>query len=601
VLLFVRPVNGVYLPPKVLRLKGKSAVDEIAVATKDMPNFFVEAVTVADGRVFTEMKEIIVPPEKRVLNIELTPSAENFKPGEKATVKVKVTDFFGKPFVGSTVVTMYDKALEYIASSNVAEIKSFFWNWRRSHHPYTETSLQRGSGNIDLPNKPGMDSLGVFGETVADEVQEAPGDMAVRSPRMNGAKMAFGARAKADFAGEGAPAMAAAPMPEAAGGEASGAGGGQAMAQPMIRTKFADAAFWIGALTTNAKGEAEIALAMPENLTAWKVRVWGMGQGTRVGQAEAEVVTRKNLILRQQAPRFFVEKDEVVLSANVHNYLKTKKNVQVVLELVGPSLVTTAPATQTVEIDAGSEKRVDWLVRVAQEGEAVIRMKALTDEESDAMEQRFPVYVHGMLKTESYAGVIRPDKNAAELSIRVPDQRRVEESRLEIRYSPTLAGAMVDALPYMVDYPYGCTEQTLNRFLPTVVTQKILLDMKLDLKAIRDKRTNLNAQELGDAAKRAEGWKRYERNPVFDVYDVECPYRCHKKIVQTEGRTNRSRRGFDETPSCRDQQDRNDIGETRRREVDDVERTKHRRYERDDGQSRKYPGHASPCLLAHGP
>ena len=41
---------------------------------------------------------------------------------------------------------------------------------------------------------------------------------------------------------------------------------------------------------------------------------------------------------------------------------------------------------------------------------------------------------------------------------------------------------MVDALPYLVDYPYGCTEQTLNRFLPTVITQKILLDMKLDLK-----------------------------------------------------------------------------------------------------------------------
>ncbi len=40
---------------------------------------------------------------------------------------------------------------------------------------------------------------------------------------------------------------------------------------------------------------------------------------------------------------------------------------------------------------------------------------------------------------------------------------------------------MVDALPYLVDYPYGCTEQTLNRFLPTVITQKVLLDMKLDL------------------------------------------------------------------------------------------------------------------------
>jgi uncharacterized protein YfaS (alpha-2-macroglobulin family) len=90
-----------------------------------------------------------------------------------------------------------------------------------------------------------------------------------------------------------------------------------------------------------------------------------------------------------------------------------------------------------------------------------------------------------------------------------------------VRYSPTLAGALVDALPYLVDYPHGCTEQTLNRFLPTVITQRTLQRMKLDLKAIRDKRTNLNAAELGDDKERAKGWKRFERNPVFDPDEVK--------------------------------------------------------------------------------
>ena len=127
-----------------------------------------------------------------------------------------------------------------------------------------------------------------------------------------------------------------------------------------------------------------------------------------------------------------------------------------------------------MQIAAGGEQRVDWRVRVTGEGQAVVRMKALTDEESDAVEMRFPAYVHGMLKTESFAGVIRPDERLGQFTIRVPDERRINQSRLEIRYSPTLAGAMVDALPYMVDYPYGCTEQTLNRFLPTVITQKVL-------------------------------------------------------------------------------------------------------------------------------
>lgn len=313
------------------------------------------------------------------------------------------------------------------------------------------------------------------------------------------------------------------------GGEA----GEPAMVEPTVRTKFADTALWVGALTTAKDGTAEVSLDMPENLTTWRIKVWGMGQGTRVGQGQTDVVTRKDLIIRLQAPRFFVQTDEVVLSAVVHNYLKTKKNVRVSLELEGPALRIISPAIakpdapQSVEVEANGEARVDWRVKVLDESEAVVRMKALTDEESDAMEQKFPCYIHGMSKMEAYSGAIRPKDEIGKFTIDVPKDRRPKDSRLEVRFSPTLAGAMVDALPYMVDYPYGCTEQTLNRFLPTVITQKVLLDMKLDLKDIEKKRTNLNAQEIGDDQERAKQWGRGARqvgnqphNPVFDEDEV---------------------------------------------------------------------------------
>ena len=79
---------------------------------------------------------------------------------------------------------------------------------------------------------------------------------------------------------------------------------------------------------------------------------------------------------------------------------------------------------------------------------------------------------------------------------------------------------MVDALPYLVSYPHDTTDCTLYRFLPTVITQNILKRMHLDLAEIKKKRTNLNAQEIGDPAKRAAGWKRFEDNPVFDNAEV---------------------------------------------------------------------------------
>ena len=38
------------------------------------------------------------------------------------------------------------------------------------------------------------------------------------------------------------------------------------------------------------------------------------------------------------------------------------------------------------------------------------------------------------------------------------NERIISDSRVEVRYSPSVAGAMVDALPYLVDYPYGSTD-----------------------------------------------------------------------------------------------------------------------------------------------
>ncbi len=565
VLLFVRPSNGVYLMPKLLRLHGKSAAEAVAVVKKDMPNFFVEAVTVSDGKVYQEAREIVVPPEQRVLNVAVTPSKEQYQPGEPATVKVKLTGLDGKPYVGSTVLTLYDKAVEYIAGgSNVPEIKEFFWKWRRTHRPQGWSSLDRGGNNLQKNGETGMSWLGVFGYSLADEEGlERP--VGSKSPALNLAgrprsSSRMAATKPMAFDGD-APMPCAAPAPGAPGmmmadamvckeqnaelaggvGGAVAGGDGTPEVQPAIRSNFADTALWAGALDTDANGEAAVSLRMPENLTTWKARVWAMGDGCRVGEGTAETVTSKNLIVRLQAPRFFVQKDEVTLSANIHNYLKGKKKVTARLEIIeldgaratslDAKVERAAPDRWTLDrrvtVAAGGEERADWRVRLDQPGRITIRVSALTDEESDAMEQTFPVYVHGMEKVESFSGMLRATATSAAIEFTVPRDRRPAETRLEIRWSPTLAGAMVDALPYLVDYPYGCTEQTLNRFLPTVVTQHTLLRMGLDLKAIEQKRTNLNAQEIGDPATRAADWKRNNppnpgerRNPVFDAATV---------------------------------------------------------------------------------
>ncbi|HQH26940.1 MAG TPA: alpha-2-macroglobulin family protein, partial [Oligoflexia bacterium] len=524
VLLFPRPDRGVYPAPELLRLEGNQAVFPLPVKRTDMPNFFVEALTIFEGRIYTQIREIIVPPENRTLSVDINPSAGQYKPGEEAKIELAVRDESGRPFTGPLAVSVYDKAVEYISGgSNVPEIRSFFWKWRRSHHLAMTSSLRQASHPLYRSAKEAMQPLGALGRDAADNelaLNAADGAGGARTRALVKAQPSKGLHAMEEMAplpqeeAKKEKADAAAPPPDAA-------------VEPVVRKEFADTAFWSPALETDKDGKAQVLFKMPDNLTEWKVRTWALGSGASVGENQTALTTSKNLLVRLQAPRFFVENDEVTISGNIHNYLAARKTVQAKLELGStefalPVFTMLSAASQDTGIDAGAEARVDWRLRAVKPGQGILRMFALSDEESDAAETSLPVYVHGMLKTESFAGSIRPEGEATSFTFHVPAERRTAETRLEVRYSPSLAAAMVDALPYLANYPYGCTEQTLNRFLPTVVVQKVLRGMKLDLEAVGKLRTNLNAQERGDPAQRKAQWQRYAEEPVFDTRKAQA-------------------------------------------------------------------------------
>ena len=522
VYLFERSQNGVSTKPKLLKINGKSTTYEVEIKQADMPNFFIEAMTISNAQIHSAVRQIIVPPQKRILNIDVTPSGNTFKPGEKAKVKLRLTDIDGTPFSGTTALTVYDKSLEYIAASATPDIKSFFWKWQRYYNRNIQSSLSGQENEIQLSTVTNMQFIGTFGHVeFTDEFGDDAYSAKDRMFKEEKKRAAPKARKAKRYSMMAQPVLAESEVmeiEEAVAGFDGNTSGGAKKAEVKVRSKFADTAFWKATINTNENGEAEVEFPMPENLTTWKIKVWGMGHGTRVGQGEAEVITSKDFIIRLQAPRFFVEKDEVILSANIHNYLKTDQNVKAILELVGDNLKPMNELKRKVTVEANGELRVDWLVKAVKEGEVTVRMKAIADDDADAMEMKFPVYVHGFDKMVPYCGVIRPDETETVFNLNVPKDRRINQTSLQVNFSPSLAMAIIDALPYMVDYPYGCTEQTLNRFLPLVITNKLLKDMKIDLATLKDHKNNLNAQELGDPDKRKRQWSKL--NPVYDNAEV---------------------------------------------------------------------------------
>lgn len=548
VMLFVRPVNGVYPAPQWIQLQSKSKIVEIPVQAGDQPNFFVEAVTIYDGEVHSAVREVIVPPEQRILDIKLTANKEEYLPGEEAEVEVAITDPNGEPVEGSAVLAVYDRSLDALAGDVVPrDIREFFWKWRRNHSPADLDNLSVVTFPIYLERIMPWNPIGIFGQSLADdgdnlERKDARGGKPGRAMRKGNMAMRSGPGGGGGMGGMGgfaapmAMAADAAPTSAVLGGSggmeagmmADGAGmvgGPNPTAPANIRKDFADSAFWLGSVTADSTGKAKLKFKMPENLTSWNIKSWGVSSGVRVGSANITALTRKNLLVRLQMPRFLVERDEVVISSLVNNDLNEAKDVKVKLEIDGETqlqLLDASTAEQIVRVEAHGQVRVDWRCKAVAEGEAVVRTLALTDVESDAMQLKLPIVVNGILKTESFAGTVRGENGISGIKINVPAERRPEQSKLTVRVSPSLAASMIDALPYMVEYPYGCTEQTLNRFLPTVVTQRTLQHMQLDLAAIARKRNNLNAQELGDPAERAAQWKRFDRNPVFSEEEVNA-------------------------------------------------------------------------------
>ncbi len=531
VYLFTRPANGVYRLPEIIKLDGQSVTRTLTIEQRDMPNIYVEAVTIANGKVHAETKKIVVPPVKRVSTVSVEPSAKRYEPGKPAKVRIRLTDMNGKPFVGETVVSIYDKSIEYIAGGHPAgDIRAFFWKWQRHHHINQSHNLSRRFGLLFKKDEVGMSNIGVFGNiaTMLGGGYGAGGyqvETATES-RVGTALMPM-AEMGSDRVAAKSPAMvvdsnSGAKDPGGAANLVSAPSAGGESPQVKVRKDFADSAYWTGSVITDADGTAEIELPMPENLTTWKIHAWSVGHGTVVGEGTAEVITSKDLLIRLQAPRFFVQSDEVTLSANVHSYLEGDRDVQVRLETGGGvlSLLKGQHASRTVTIPSGHDKRVDWRVRVNEPGEAVVRMFAVSGKATDAMEMKYPSYVHGMLKTDSYSASIRPSGKNAKLTVTVPEERQPEHTHLEVRYSPSIAVAMVDALPYLAGYEYKHSEAALSRFVPLAVTHKILKDMGVNLEAVKRKQTNLNPQEIGDPSKRAAQWKAGRTNPVFDNEEV---------------------------------------------------------------------------------
>lgn len=249
-------------------------------------------------------------------------------------------------------------------------------------------------------------------------------------------------------------------------------------AEPTIspRTRFLDTAYWQPMLKTNAQGTATVSFVLPDNLTTWRATVNAHTKDTRLGRTINKVTASKEFFVRLETPRLLTQHDRSRVLVLVHNETDAPQRATVRMRVQG--LALEGPDTQTVILSPSKVEQIAWPVTARQPGTARIQATAWTAGQdrtrlTDGVEISLPVEPYGRLRSAAAAGEITAGRPKTEL-LEMDPQAIPGTTRLTVRITPSVLTSMLGGLEYLIGYPYGCVEQTMSRFVPTLLVQRAL-------------------------------------------------------------------------------------------------------------------------------
>jgi hypothetical protein len=465
---------------EIIYPETNSHIYRLPITEADIPNIYVSVVLVK-GRTpeaLAEFKMGLLPLDvalgPRTLTLTVEPSVEQAEPGQDVVYTITARQPNGEPAAGAEFsLDVVDKAVLSLRPRSTDIL----------HHLYARRALEVGTAS-DLTM-----SVNRYQEELAEDLDLAFDTLESRA--------AFGLRADEGMAdGEVMATQTvekAVEMEEAAPMEAPAAAANIAPPEGVeIREEFADTALWAPLIVTDERGQATVSMTLPDNLTTWVARGVGLTAETFVGEETADLVATKPLLVRPVAPRFFVVDDRAELAANVSNNTDEDLSVEVGLSAEGIAISTETPPLQTVAIPARSETKVTWDVTVNDVTEAQLIFSAVADdgaggEYADASKPRLTTGPEGSLLVFRYttpdivgtAGQL-VEGGARTEAIALPPEFDDRRGHLTVRLDPSLAAGMQDGLRYLEHFEYECTEQTVSRFLPNLLTYHAMQSLGLE-------------------------------------------------------------------------------------------------------------------------
>lgn len=251
------------------------------------------------------------------------------------------------------------------------------------------------------------------------------------------------------------------------------------------RTDFKETAFFIPDMQTDKDGNIKLKFKMPESLTEWRFMAFAHTTDWKTGYLEGRILSQKKLMVTPNLPRFFRQGDSITILTKISNLSDTTLQGKLHLELLDPATMQAVHLPFGIKdlqkpftVAAGQNTAVDFALSVplSRFEPVLIRLSALTEQYSDGEEHLIPVLSNRSLVTETLPLWISGNTTqefTLENLLHASGSKSLLHKGITVEFTSNPAWYAIQALPYLIDFPHECAEQTFNRFYATALAAHI--------------------------------------------------------------------------------------------------------------------------------
>ncbi|MFH2143837.1 MAG: alpha-2-macroglobulin family protein, partial [Bacteroidota bacterium] len=489
-----------------LTLNKEQKLIEIGIKEEYRGNFSVHFTFVKDNRYYTHNENIYVPYTNKELDIEFETFRNKLLPGEAEEWKIVIKGPKGEKVAAEMVATLYDASLD--------KFKMNYWYFNIYDTYYSSLNLNSGMFSSVTTNlyKENMEEYNPYPYDYREYLDwfgfNYYGNYNYAYPASTGSYYRKGNGKNGGTVEKSSRLM----MDETASAEEDESEGKErfettasssdkrkdydnddgvvlleneaqqkiqdpvAMEDVKLRSNFNETAFFYPHLQTNEEGDIIVKFTVPESLTKWKMMGFAHSKDLMYGQIFNELVTQKELMLLPNSPRFFRENDEIEFPVKISSLSENELKGQVKLELfdaltmqpVDAIFMNNEKSLKDFTVKSQGNTLVTWRLKIPEGIQAIdYKVVAKAGKFSDGEERVVPVLTNRMLVTETMPLPIRGQQTKTfnfEKLLNSGSSKTLRHEKYTLEFTSNPAWYAVQALPYLMEYPYECAEQVFSRY-----------------------------------------------------------------------------------------------------------------------------------------